>query len=213
MGAGSLRLLAVGEVTKKRSGPVVFLFLGHDPACEAFALMPEKMMKMTQFCNIPLGSEKVKLVEVDAAKKVVGEWAVIPVDSQKHHLAVFTADLQKAERSWLKPKMKVLQNDLKSFPEDHLRVVNLSAKKTALKWSVENTARAIKPGMVTLLPLGKGVAHPLDFAFQNEDKKWQLIFRNNFNLGKSKRATAFLYDRKKGGVGISIIKEFFPPAP
>lgn len=94
------------------------------------------------------------------------------MDSQKHHLAVCTADLQKAEPSWLKPKMKVLQNDLKSFPEDHLRVVNLSAKKTALKWSVENAARAIKPGMVTLLPLGKGVAHPLDFAFQNEDKKW-----------------------------------------
>lgn len=131
-----------------------------------------------------------KGVEIYEGGKVAGEpWFKSRFPAQKQALFVLCKD--NATMTWDKPQVKVLPEDVRSFPLGTIRLANLSDRGVAVILGDEK-AFAVKAGEVILKPMKAGEVL-VKLAVKDASGAWRTILQNNLTMSKKGRMHAFFY--------------------
>jgi len=158
-----------------------------------------RLKTFTKSMKIKNSAEGVKIF---AGGKVAGEpWFKSRFPAQKQALFVLCKD--NATMTWDKPQLKVLPEDLRSFPLGHIRFANLSDRAVAVIVD-GGKAFSVKAGDVIRKPIKSGEV-PLRIAVQNASGAWKTILQNSLTMTQKGRIQAFFYkaqtkDAKKAPV-------------
>lgn len=143
---------------------------------------------------------EIELQELDKGSKK--DWLSVPMPTSPLSLGVLFEDPTEAKMSWFKPKMLMFKDDVKAFPLQHFRLINVS-DKTGFA-IVNREAKVVKPGAFVVVPLNEGDNKVL-IGFQTDDGRRPDIF-NNFIVGREgQRVQGFLH-RVRGKSGTNAVK-------
>ena len=131
-----------------------------------------------------------KGVEIYEGGKVAGEpWFKSRFSAQKQALFVLCKD--NATMTWDKPQVKVLPEDVRSFPLGTIRLANLSDREVAVRIGDEKAFK-VKAGKVVLKPMKAGEVL-VTLAVEDASGAWRTILQNNLTMSKKGRMHAFFY--------------------
>ncbi|MDA7882378.1 hypothetical protein N9A94_08750 [Akkermansiaceae bacterium] len=146
-----------------------------------------RLKEFTKLSSIKSTAGGVKLFE----GKILGgkPWISSPFPSGNHTLGILYRDLKKMD--WFNPVMKIVPDDLGSFPLGTVRFVNVSQYPALVKVGDEKSVR-INPGNHLIKTLKVGDTAML-VGYEPTKGGPEIIFKNNFNLKPKQRIQAFLY--------------------
>ena len=93
--------------------------------------------------------------------------------------------------TWDKPQVKVLPEDVRSFPLGTIRLANLSDREVAVRIGDEKAFK-VEAGKVVLKPMKAGEV-PVVLAVQDASGAYKKFLQNNLTMRKKGRMHAFFY--------------------
>lgn len=149
-----------------------------------------------------LGDAKLYL---GADKKKI--WANMKIPTAKLSTAIF---VRRKGQTWDKPGLKVIKDDLKSFPLNTIRIVNLSPYPAGITIADKKTVKIGKEE-VKALPVGE--EDIVKIFYQNKSGRKASLYSNLLELKKNERMHAYLYlddgPRSRGKVRLKRFRENF----
>ena len=141
-------------------------------------------------------------------------WLSSPFPVKSQTLGILYRDLNKM--TWFEPKIKVVADDLASFPLGTVRFVNVSQHTAVVNIEGSKTSQAVKPGGVLIKKLNAG-NNAMLIGYRVGKNQPVAIYRNNFTLKPKQRIQAFFYkaqgENPRKAVNLFYRAEFFDPPP
>lgn len=168
---------------------------------------PEESVPLGLRLNTFTKSMKIKAsakgVKIFPGGQIAGNpWfqSKFPADKQ----ALFVLCKDNANMSWEKPQLKVLKEDLRSFPIGRIRFANVSDREVGVIIGNEKVF-LVKPGDVVLRPLKVGNTL-VKIAVQNAAGAWKQIRDSEITMRERGRIQAFFYKAQTKDVKKTPVK-------
>ena len=145
------------------------------------------LRKFTKWFTFSGALEQVKIEQGKAGS--VSPFINSPMPTALHTLGVLYRDSE--EMTWLKPKIKVLRDDLTVFPLGTMRFVNLAHLKVLTKIG-DAEPLLVEPGATVVHPIPQGGVTVQVTAVVG-DGEYQRIFNNDVVMRENQRVQSFIF--------------------
>jgi len=143
------------------------------------------LRRMTNYYSVAGEQERLEISE----KGKESNWINHAMPTASHTLGILFRDLQ--DMTWLKPKVKILRDDLRAFPLGSMRLVNVSHLEVAVKLADQDSV-FIKPGESSQLKLKEG-DNLVSISAIGPNGRSMLIFQNDIPMKKGRRVQSFVF--------------------
>ncbi|SHJ93752.1 hypothetical protein SAMN02745181_2823 [Rubritalea squalenifaciens DSM 18772] len=118
-----------------------------------------------------------------------------------------------SDKTWKKPRLLFLSDDLTAFPQDSVRIINSSSYTMGL--IIGDQKLSFKPGQVKTLPLKANSTIPYQVAIQSKDGGWVRIRNTALTLPTGQRVNLVLSNRPSNPHKPAKVNLFAetPPSP